>query len=165
AYGGEIADVLETVTYTDGEGSIKTAGKDELEMGYRKSMFTDKDYIILSCVMKLRHEDNEKIREKMREFSKRRMEKQPLSQPSAGSTFKRPEGNFAGKLIEDAGLKGFSIGGAQVSTKHGGFVVNTGCATAKDVMDVIDHVCRKVDSRFGVKLEPEVRIVGERDTR
>lgn len=161
AYGGELADVVESVTYMDGGGDIKTAARGELNMGYRKSMFTDSDYIILSCVMKLKHDSIENIREKMLEYSRRRLEKQPLTQPSAGSTFKRPEGCFAGKLIEDAGLKGFSIGGAQVSTKHSGFVINTGCATAKDVMDVIDHVQKKVDGQFGIKLEPEVRFVGE----
>lgn len=162
AYGGSLADVIENVTYMDESGDIKTAQKDELAMEYRKSMFTDKNYIILSCVLKLKAANSDEIKERMREYSKQRMEKQPLTQPSAGSTFKRPEGNFAGKLIEDAGLKGFSIGGAQVSTKHGGFVINTGCATAKDVLDIIDHIQKKVDDDFGVKLEPEVRIVGEK---
>lgn len=161
AYGSEIADIIETVTYMDHEGNMQTISGGELEAGYRKSMFTDKNYIILSCVLKLHTADHDEIIAKMREYSKKRMEKQPLTQPSAGSTFKRPEGNFAGKLIEDAGLKGFSIGGAQVSTKHGGFVINTGCATAKDVIDVIDHVREKVDKEFGVKLEPEVRIIGD----
>lgn len=161
AYGGEMADVIESATYMDGSGNIKTSAKRDLAMGYRKSFFTDTDNIILSCVMKLRYDSIENIREKMREYSKRRMEKQPLTQPSAGSTFKRPEGNFAGKLIEDAGLKGFSIGGAQISSKHSGFVINTGCATAKDVMEVIDHVQKRIDMEFGVKLEPEIRFVGE----
>lgn len=161
AYGSEMADVVESVTYMDADANVMTVGRDKLDMGYRKSMFINSDFVILSCVMKLKHDLIENIREKMREFSRRRMEKQPLTLPSAGSTFKRPDGNFAGKLIEDAGLKGFSIGGAQISTKHGGFVINTGCATAKDVMDVIDHVQKKVSSKFGVNLEPEIRFVGE----
>lgn len=165
AYGGEISDVIESVTYMDEDCNIKTASRGELQMGYRKSMFTDKNYIVLSCSMKLKRADPEKIRETMRDFSRRRMERQPLTQPSAGSAFKRPEGNFAAKLIEDAGLKGFSIGGAQVSTKHGGFVINTGRATARDVMDVIDYVQKKVNDDFGVKLELEFKVVGENINR
>jgi len=161
AYGSEIADVIESVTYMDSDGNIEMIGVEKLEAGYRKSMFTDKNYIILSCVLKLKPAKLDDITATMREYSKKRMEKQPLTQPSAGSTFKRPDGSFAGKLIEEAGLKGFSIGGAQVSTKHGGFVINTGCATAKDVIDVIDHVKKKVNNEFGIRLEPEVRIVGD----
>ena len=142
AYGGELKDVVERVTYFS-NGEIKVAEKGELDFGYRHSRFTGTDDIILSAELSLKKGDIGEIREKMADFKERRCSKQPLSMPSAGSTFKRPEGYFAGKLIEDAELKGFSIGGAQVSEKHSGFVVNTG------------------DAKFGVKLETEVKLVGE----
>lgn len=161
AYGGEMKDVIESVKYITADGEIKTAESDELDFGYRHSMFSGSDNIILSAVIKLEKANADEIKAKMADFSKRRSDKQPLSMPSAGSTFKRPEGYFAGKLIEDAGLKGYSIGGAEVSEKHSGFVVNTGSATAKDVLDLIAYVQNTVKDKFGVLLEPEVKLVGE----
>jgi len=160
AYGGELKDVIERVTYLSG-GEIKVAEKDNLDFGYRHSRFSGTDDIILSAELFLKKADISEIREKMADFKERRCSKQPLSMPSAGSTFKRPEGCFAGKLIEDSGLKGFSIGGAQVSEKHSGFVVNTGDATARDVLNLIKHIQNTVFDKFGVKLETEVKVVGE----
>ena len=160
AYGGELKDVVERVTYFS-NGEIKVAEKGELDFGYRHSRFTGTDDIILSAELSLKKGDIGEIREKMADFKERRCSKQPLSMPSAGSTFKRPEGYFAGKLIEDAELKGFSIGGAQVSEKHSGFVVNTGDAKAKDVLNLIKHIQDTVYAKFGVKLETEVKLVGE----
>lgn len=160
AYGGELKDVVERVTYLSG-GEIKVAEKDELDFGYRHSRFSGTDDIILSAELSLKKGDIAEIREKMADFKERRCSKQPLAMPSAGSTFKRPEGYFAGKLIEDAELKGFSIGGAQVSEKHSGFVVNTGDATAQDVLNLIKHIQDTVYDKFGVKLETEVKLVGE----
>lgn len=160
AYGGELKDVIERVTYLS-DGEIKVAEKDDLDFGYRHSRFSGTEDIILSAELSLKKADISEIREKMADFKERRCSKQPLSMPSAGSTFKRPEGYFAGKLIEDAGLKGFSIGGAQVSEKHSGFVVNTGDATAEDVLNLIKHIQNTVYDKFGVKLETEVKVVGE----
>ncbi|MCX7714675.1 MAG: UDP-N-acetylmuramate dehydrogenase [Clostridia bacterium] len=161
AYGGEMKDVLQSVTYLDDEANIRTIEKDGLCMGYRKSVFSEHNFIILSCVLALKEDTSTNIAERMADFNKRRRDKQPLSMPSAGSTFKRPEGHFAGKLIEDAGLKGFSIGNAQVSAKHSGFIVNTGEATAKDVLDLILYVQNVVQKEFGVLLEPEIKLVGD----
>ena len=160
AYGGELKDIVERVTYLSG-GEIKVAEKGELDFGYRHSRFSGTDDIILSAELSLKKGDIAEIREKMADFKERRCSKQPLAMPSAGSTFKRPEGYFAGKLIEDAELKGFSIGGAQVSEKHSGFVVNTGDATAQDVLSLIKHIQDTVYAKFGVKLETEVKLVGE----
>ncbi len=161
AYGGELCNVVQSVTYITADGKINTAYVDELNFGYRKSMFSVSDSIILSAVLKMQKANMGEIKTKMADFAKRRSDKQPLSMPSAGSTFKRPEGHFAGKLIEDSGLKGYSIGGAQVSEKHSGFIVNKGGATAKDVLDLIEYVKNTVKAEFGVTLEPEVRLVGE----
>lgn len=161
AYGGEIKDVLETVTYIDRDGSVKTAKAEELDLSYRHSMFEEGGYVILSCVLKLKPGNADEIKAAMRDYSKRRSDKQPISMPSAGSTFKRPEGYFAGKLIQDSGLMGKSVGGAQVSEKHAGFVVNTGGATAADVLELIRLVQDTVEEKFGVRLEPEVRLIGE----
>lgn len=160
AYGGELKDVIKRVTYLS-DGEIKVAEKDELDFGYRHSRFSGTEDIILSAELSLKRGDVSEIREKMADFKERRCSKQPLSMPSAGSTFKRPEGYFAGKLIEDAGLKGFSVGGAQVSEKHSGFVINTGDATAEDVLNLIKHIQDTVYDKFGVKLETEVKVVGE----
>ena len=160
AYGGELKDIVERVTYLSG-GEIKVAEKGELDFGYRHSRFSGTDDIILSAELSLKKGDIAEIREKMADFKERRCSKQPLAMPSAGSTFKRPEGYFAGKLIEDAELKGFSIGGAQVPEKHSGFVVNTGDATAQDVLSLIKHIQDTVYAKFGVKLETEVKLVGE----
>ena len=134
---------------------------DELRFGYRTSNIKDEGYIVISATFELNKGDSENIEDRIVELTKKREEKQPLEYPSAGSTFKRPEGYFAGKLIQDAGLKGFSIGGAAVSGKHSGFVINKGGASAKDILDVISHVQQEVKKQFGVELQTEVRIIGE----
>lgn len=161
AYGGELKDIIEEVTYIDKDNNIRTAPNSELDFGYRHSMFETGEYVILSCKMKLEKGNYEEIKAQMADYTKRRNDKQPVSMPSAGSTFKRPEGYFAGKLIQDAGLMGYSVGGAQVSEKHAGFVVNTGGATARDVLDLIEHIQKTVLEKFGVRLEAEVRLIGE----
>ena len=160
AYGGEMKDFVESVTYLL-DGEIKTAEKDDLDFAYRHSMFSGTDAIILSSKLSLKKADPAEIRAKMDDYKERRCSKQPLAMPSAGSTFKRPEGYFAGKLIEDSGLKGYRLGGAQVSEKHSGFVINTGDATARDVLDLIHYIQDTVYGKFGVKLETEVKMVGE----
>lgn len=162
AYGGDMKDVLESVTYIDAEGEMKTAEKDKLDLSYRHSMFEDSGFVIVSAVMRLKKGNYEDIKASMLDYNKRRADKQPLSMPSAGSTFKRPEGHFAGKLIQDSGLMGYTIGGAQVSDVHAGFLVNKGGATAEDVMRLIEYVQKTVTEKFGVQLEPEVRLIGER---
>lgn len=162
AYGGEMKDVLESVTYIDAEGEMKTAEKDKLDLSYRHSMFEDSGFVIVSAVMRLKKGNYDDIKASMLDYNKRRADKQPLSMPSAGSTFKRPEGHFAGKLIQDSGLMGYTIGGAQVSDVHAGFLVNKGGATAEDVMRLIEYVQKTVTEKFGVQLEPEVRLIGER---
>ena len=161
AYGGEIKNVIKTVKYVDTDGEIITVTGDECNFGYRQSIFTDGQKFIVSAELELKKDDKSAISERMADFRKRRCDKQPLAYPSAGSTFKRPEGYFAGALIEQAGLKGCSIGGAAVSDLHAGFVINCGDATAKDVLDLISHIQKTVYDKFGVKLEPEVRILGE----
>ena len=161
AYGGELKDIITSVTFIAPDGLIKTETADKLNFGYRTSIFAEGGYTILSCKMKLKEGNYDDIKAKMQELAKRRSDKQPLSKPSAGSTFKRPEGYFAGKLIQDAGLMGYTIGGAMVSDKHAGFVVNKGGATAKDVTDLIKYVQKIVNEKYGVLLAPEVRIVGE----
>lgn len=161
AYGGELKNIIESVTFICPDGMVKTETVDKLDMGYRHSMFEQGGYTILSCKLKLEKGNYDEIKAKMTDFNQRRSDKQPLSQPSAGSTFKRPEGYFAGKLIQDAGLMGYSIGGAMVSDKHAGFVVNKGGATAKDVMDLIRYVQDTVEEKFGVRLEEEVRLIGD----
>ena len=161
AYGGEMKDVLVSVTAMDREGRICTIERDDLDLGYRHSVLMDSGYIVLSAKMKLRHGEPEQIKMLMDDLRQRRTSKQPLDLPSAGSTFKRPTGYFAGKLIQDAGLRGYSVGGAQVSEKHCGFVVNTGEATASDVFRLIRHVQDEVKNEFGVDLQPEVRFLGK----
>ena len=160
AYGAEIADILQSVTYVSHEGEIITLEKADLSLGYRKSVFMENGGIVTSCVLKLKKGDKEKIAQDMAEVTKKRVEKQPLELPSAGSTFKRPQGYFAGALIEECGLKGYSVGGAKVSEKHAGFVVNFDNATANDVLAVIEHVQKTVYEKFGVGLEPEVKFIG-----
>lgn len=162
AYGGELKDIVKTVTYIDDEGNIYTIGNEECEFGYRTSVFSKGGKYILSAELELKEGKPDEIKAAMMDYNKRRSDKQPLSMPSAGSTFKRPEGYFAGKLIQDAGLMGYSVGGAQVSEKHAGFVVNTGGATANDVMKLIEYVKETVLNKFGVELEPEVRLIGEK---
>lgn len=161
AYGGEIKDVLISATVLTPEGEVIELSNSELELSYRHSCIPEKEYIVLEAVLEFMPGEEEVIREKMAELKKSRVEKQPLEYPSAGSTFKRPEGYFAGKLIQDAELRGYSVGGAQVSEKHCGFVVNKGDATAKDVLQLIEDVKRIVNDKFQVELEPEVKMIGE----
>ena len=161
AYGGEMKDVLESVTVLTGEGKIIDLGRYELELGYRTSVIAKKGYIVLGAVLKLERGDGEKIKTYMDELKEKRVTKQPLEYPSAGSTFKRPEGYFAGKLIEDAGLRGFQVGGAQVSEKHCGFVINRDHATAADIMELMRQVQIRVKENSGVDLEPEVKRLGD----
>ena len=161
AYGGGMKDVLESVTVLTGEGKIIELGRNELELGYRTSVIAKKGYIVLGAVLKLERGDGEKIKTYMDELKEKRVTKQPLEYPSAGSTFKRPEGYFAGKLIEDAGLRGFQVGGAQVSEKHCGFVINRDHATAADIMELMRQVQIRVKENSGVDLEPEVKRLGD----
>ncbi len=161
AYGSEMSKIVKSVRSMDSEGKVKEFSAEQCGFGYRKSVFCENGDIILSGILRLESGDAEKIREYMRELSERRVSKQPLDKPSAGSTFKRPEGHFAGSLIEQAGLKGYSVGGACVSEKHAGFVVNTGGATAADVCRLIEHIQKTVYEMSGVMLEPEVKTVGE----
>ena len=161
AYGGEMKDVLESVTVLTGEGKIIELSRNELELGYRTSVIAKKGYIVLGAVLKLERGDGEKIKTYMDELKEKRVTKQPLEYPSAGSTFKRPEGYFAGKLIEDAGLRGFQVGGAQVSKKHCGFVINRNHATAADIMELMRQVQIRVKENSGVDLEPEVKRLGD----
>lgn len=161
AYGGEMKDVLETVTVLTEDGDILTLGKEELELGYRTSVIAKKNYIVLEAVIRLEQGEKTAIKGYMDELREKRITKQPLEYPSAGSTFKRPEGYFAGKLIQDANLRGFQVGGAQVSEKHCGFVINKDHATASDIAELMRQVSEKVEAEFGVKLEPEVKRLGE----
>lgn len=161
AYGGEMAQIVESVEVMSMNGEILELDNGTMEFGYRTSAIKDRPYVVLNVMMRLQEENVELIRKKMQEFSKKRREKQPLEYPSAGSTFKRPEGSFAGKLIMDAGLKGRSCGGAQISEKHCGFIVNKGNATAADVMQLIGEATETVQDKFGVTLEPEVIFLGD----
>ena len=160
AYGGEMKDVLESVTVLDGQGDIRVLPREELDMGYRTSRAAREGYIVLEAVIALEPGDESKIREKLEDLKERRTSKQPLEYPSAGSTFKRPAGHFAGGLIEQCGLKGTTVGGAQVSEKHAGFVINTGQATCQDILTLIRLVRDRVFQQTGVRLEPEVRLLG-----
>lgn len=157
AYGGEIKDVIVSAKVFEPGKGIKEIENAGLQLGYRSSIIKDSDLVVLSARFKLQRGEKGKIAARVNELKEQRTSKQPLEYPSAGSTFKRPEGYFAGKLIMDAGLKGYSIGGAQVSEKHCGFVINTGSATAADVKALIDHITKTVQDRFGVTLEREVR--------
>ena len=161
AYGGEMKDVLKTVTVLTQEGEVLTLSNEELELGYRTSVIARKHYIVLEAEIALSKGEKEEIQAVMDDLKERRITKQPLEYPSAGSTFKRPEGYFAGKLIQDAGLRGFQVGGAQVSEKHCGFVINKDHATAAEIAELIRQVSEKVEAQFGVKLEPEVKRLGE----
>lgn len=155
AYGGEMKDVLESVTVLTGEGKIIELGRNELELGYRTSVIAKKGYIVLGAVLKLERGDGEKIKTYMDELKEKRVTKQPLEYPSAGSTFKRPEGSYASLLIEQCGLKGLNVGGAEVSTKHSGFVINKGGATFEDVIELTDKVKKCVYEKTGYSLELE----------
>ena len=161
AYGGEMKDVLKEVTVLTKEGEVLTLQKEQLELGYRTSVIAKKGYIVLEAVLGLSFGKKEEIKALMDELKEKRVSKQPLEYPSAGSTFKRPEGYFAGKLIQDAGLRGFRVGGAQVSEKHCGFVINRENATAADVNELMRQVSENVEEKFGVRLEPEVKRLGE----
>lgn len=161
AYGGEMKDVLEEVTVLDAEGELLVLPADQLNLGYRTSVIAEKEYIALEAVIALEKGERDKIKERMDELKEKRVSKQPLEYPSAGSTFKRPEGYFAGKLIQDAGLRGFRVGDAQVSEKHCGFVINRGNASAAEVHELMRQVSARVEEKFGVRLEPEVRRLGE----
>ena len=161
AYGGEIKDVLISATVLTPEGEVLELSNSELDLSYRHSCIPEKGYIVLEAVLEFMPGEEAEIREKMADFKNRRVEKQPLEYPSAGSTFKRPEGHFAGKLIQDAELRGYTVGGAQVSEKHCGFVINKGDATAADVLQLIEDVKKNVYDKFQVELEPEVKMIGE----
>ncbi len=158
AYGGEFADVAVSVRCLTPEGAVVDVPAADAAWGYRSSLMMGRGYVVLGAILRLTCDDPAVIRARMDDLAQRRDEKQPLDMPSAGSTFKRPEGHFAGKLIQDAGLQGFAVGGAQVSTKHAGFVVNTGDATAADVRILIAQIQERVEERSSVRLEPEVRL-------
>ncbi len=159
AYGGEMKDVILSVRHMTPDGEIEEVPAESLKLGYRSSVYSKNKNIILSAKLKLHPGDKNEIREKMDDLIERRKEKQPIDMPSAGSTFKRPEGNFAGTLIEQCGLKGASVGGAMVSEKHAGFIVNTGDATCSEVLRLIEKVRDTVLEKSGVLLEPEVRVI------
>ncbi len=161
AYGGEMKDIIEKVYVLDENGAQLELDRDALDFGYRHSCIPKKKYIVTKVVLELVPRNEAEIRSEMKELNEKRAEKQPLQYPSAGSTFKRPEGYFAGKLIMDAGLRGYQVGGAQVSEKHCGFVINKGDATAADICQLMRDVSDKVQAQFGVVLEPEVKMIGE----
>ncbi|SKC51711.1 UDP-N-acetylmuramate dehydrogenase [Maledivibacter halophilus] len=162
AYGGEMKDIVTGASILDNNGKVIYLSREELKLGYRKSIIQEKNYTVLEVDMELKPGDFEKIKSIIDDLTKRRTTKQPLHLPSAGSTFKRPKGYYAGKLIEDSGLKGVRIGDAQVSDMHCGFVVNIGNATFEEVYDLIKLVQKVVMDKFGVKLETEVKIIGEK---
>ncbi len=161
AYGGEMRDVVESAEYLK-DGKLFIIKNEDMKLSYRKSVFSDIGAIITSVTIKLNKDNRENILAKMNDFKSRRVEKQPLEFASAGSTFKRPEGYFAGALIEGAGLKGKSIGDAEVSKKHAGFIINRGGAKASEILELIEYVKAEVYKNSGVMLEPEVKIIGER---
>lgn len=161
AYGGEMKDVLVSVEVLTKELEFKTIPLEDLDLSYRHSILPKEGYLLVKATLKLLKGNREEIKARMLQLSEQRRDKQPLQYPSAGSTFKRPEGYFTGKLIQDAGLKGKAIGGAQVSEKHAGFVINTGKATTQDILDLIAFCQKSVYEQFGVQLETEVKVVGE----
>lgn len=161
AYGGEMKDVVIKAVVLTKTGEVRTLSGEELDFGYRRSAVKEQEYLVLSADLALKQGVKEEIQEQMQELKKKRVKKQPLEFPSAGSTFKRPEGYFAGKLIMDAGLRGYTVGGAQVSEKHCGFVINKGDASAADIVQLMQDVQEKVQKQFGVHLEPEVQFLGE----
>ncbi len=160
AYGGEMRDVLESAEFVDSDGEIKTLSGGSLDMSYRHSAFSDTDRLITGAVFSLAPGDGDAVRARMNELIEKRRASQPLDMPSAGSTFKRPKTGYAAALIDAAGLKGFSVGGAMVSTKHAGFVINAGGATYSDVVELMREVRRRVYETSGVLLEPEVKLIG-----
>ena len=161
AYGGEMKDVILWSDVLTEDGEFLRLSGEELELGYRTSVIQKKHYFVLGAALRLKKGDQNEIRSVMEELKEKRVSKQPVEYPSAGSTFKRPEGYFAGKLIMDTGLRGFSVGGAQVSEKHCGFVINKGGATAEEVQLLMKEVADRVEEKFGVRLEPEVKMLGE----
>ena len=162
AYGKEMKDVVLSTTCMDKNGKLYTFSNEEQEFSYRNSIFQKKDYIIIETKLKLEYGKKDEIQKRMEEYFKSRKEKQPIEYPSAGSSFKRQEGIITAKLIDDVGLKGYKIGGAQVSEKHAGFIVNYNNATATDVINLIDYIKEKVYSKYGIKIEEEIKIIGER---
>ena len=161
AYGGEMKDILQEVTVLTPEGTVQTLSVDELELSYRHSIIPEKGYLVTGAILKLQAGSADEIQSIMDDLKEKRVSKQPLEYPSAGSTFKRPEGYFAGKLIQDAGLRGFRVGGAQVSEKHCGFIINRDQATSTDICQLMQQVSEIVYEKFGVRLEPEVKKIGE----
>lgn len=161
AYGGEMKDIVSTVKYMDYDGNIYEKENKDLKFEYRKSMFSNNEYIILEATFNLQHGVRKNIEEQMKEYENSRKEKQPLEYPSAGSTFKRGEDFITAKLIDEAGLKGYTVGGAMVSTKHAGFVINKGNATAKDVLKLVRYVQEEVYKKFNKKIKLEIEILGE----
>lgn len=161
AYGGEIKDILVEAKVITREGKELTLSNEDLDLSYRHSCIPEKEYIVVEATLELQPKDIAEIRERMAELRQQRIEKQPLEYPSAGSTFKRPEGYFAGKLIMDAGLRGYQVGDAQVSEKHCGFVINRGNSTAAEVKQLMQDVAEKVYEEYQVTLEPEVKMIGE----
>lgn len=161
AYGGEMKDILQKVTVLTPDGTVQTLSVKELELSYRHSIIPEKGYLVISAVLKLQAGNADEIQSIMDDLKEKRVSKQPLEYPSAGSTFKRLEGYFAGKLIQDAGLRGFRVGGAQVSEKHCGFIINRDQATSTDICQLMQQVSEIVYEKFGVRLEPEVKKIGE----
>lgn len=161
AYGGEISEVIKSVRVIDKEGNVLTINKDEMEFGYRSTIVMKKGYMVIDCELQLEFGDKEKIKEKIDDLTLKRETKQPLECASAGSTFKRPEGYFVGKLIEDLGLRGYTHKNAMISEKHCGFVINKSNATAEEILELIDIIKKKVYDKFKVQLELEVRVIGE----
>lgn len=161
AYGGEFSNIVEEVTYLDEENNIVTVPKEKVEFSYRHSIFVNSKKIVLSAKLKLKKGNEDDIKEYMNELAQKRKEKQPLDMPSAGSTFKRGADFFTAALIDEANLKGYTVGGAQVSTKHAGFVVNTGNATANDVLELVKNVKKQIYDKFGKKIELEIEVIGE----
>lgn len=161
AYNGEISQVIHSALVVDKNGELLSLNKEQLELGYRLSAVQKHGYTVLEVTFKLANGNYAKIKDRIEDLTKKREDKQPLEFPSAGSTFKRPEGHYTGQLIEECALKGYSIGGAQVSQKHAGFIINKGEASATDILSLIGHVQKTVKDRFDVELQPEVRIIGE----
>lgn len=159
AYGGELKDAIKSARYLDGSGILREISVQDMKLGYRHSIFSESDKVLVDCVLSLQPGNPDEIKAKMRELAEKRRASQPLDKPSAGSTFKRPVGGYAAALIDQAGLKGFSIGGAQVSEKHAGFVINKGGATCDDVLSLMAHIKKTVYESSGITLEPEVKII------
>ena len=161
AHGKEMKDIVETTTYMDYQGNITTISNNEQQFEYRNSIFSSKRWIILSTTLKLKYGNKDEISNKMQEYANFRKEKQPINYPSAGSTFKRGEDFITAKLIDECGLKGYNVGDAKVSTLHAGFIINTGNATAKDVLKLVDYITKQVYNKFNKKIKLEIEVIGE----